>query len=605
MIIEQILEKNNKMLKSYPFNPSLGKLNTPSELVHEMIKCIPESSFISNDTKFLDPCAGSGTYIIEVLRRLLKYKSFDIAIKQVYMCEISRPISNAFLLNILPKTKINITTDNLYITEYFNLIISEISGGLKTFNDLYYIIYSENIKNQLNEMKLNINSFIEKYEKISKLESKLFGEVFTPEKLIKEMLNCLPKEIWSNKNLKWLDPAVGIGNFPAIVVQKLMEGLKDEIPSDSDRYKWIMEEMIYMVDISTKNLFLLYKLFDENNELKLNVYRGSFLEEGFDKQMKEVWGLEGFDVVVGNPPYQSTNATGDNKLYLDFSKKSISVLLKSGNLLFVTPKNITDYILLCDKNRSYFDDFYQIDNLVIDTPSKYFNGVGSTFLYFNLKKEKYVKPTKIKCFNLIKEEIESEILLKKGQSIPNIVSDIDLSIISKIRNIKDKFNFQKMKMNNREFRIRKKQFDNGKVSKVSNNEYCYPVIDGLNKSNPFPGKVFYIKNDFSDKKPKLIINGSGYLCPSFDPNGDYFLSDNMIYIHLENESQYENLKYIIESKIVKYWLNQFRLNGFSDAKNIQIFPYIPYDKKISDSDIYSYFNLTQSEIDLIEKTIKD
>ena len=104
---------------------------------------------------------------------------------------------------------------------------------------------------------------------------------------------------------------------------------------------------------------------------------------------------------------------------------------------------------------------------------------------------------------------------------------------------------------------------------------------------------------------KLIINGSGYLCPSFDENGNYFLSDNMIYINVKNEQEFKNLKFIIESKIAKYWLNQFRLNGFSDSKNIQIFPYIPYDNEISDVSIYKYFNLTQEEIDLIEKTIKD
>jgi len=113
-----------------------------------------------------------------------------------------------------------------------------------------------------------------------------------------------------------------------------------------------------------------------------------------------------------------------------------------------------------------------------------------------------------------------------------------------------------------------------------------------------------MENDYSDKKPKLIINGSGYLCPSFDKNGDYFLSDNMTYIHINNEDEFNNLKIILESKIANYWLNQFRLNGFSDAKNIIILPYIPYNNKLSNYDIYQYFNLTQEEIDLIENTIK-
>lgn len=205
----------------------------------------------------------------------------------------------------------------------------------------------------------------------------------------------------------------------------------------------------------------------------------------------------------------------------------------------------------------------------------------------------------------VRRKLEITTLLEKGQSMPNFISNIHLSIISKIRNKKDKFNFRKMKINNREFRIRKKQFIDGVVSKIKSNDYLYPVIDGINKSSPFPGKVFFMKNDYSDKKPKLIMNGSGYLCPSYDNTGNYFLSDNMIYIHLDNQDQFENLKYIIKSKIVKYWLCQFRLNGFSDAKNIINFPYIPYNNKITEKNIYKYFNLTDEEIKLIEDTIKN
>ena len=38
----------------------------------------------------------------------------------------------------------------------------------------------------------------------------LYGEVFTPIELICEMFDHLPKDIWTNPNLKWLDPANGI-----------------------------------------------------------------------------------------------------------------------------------------------------------------------------------------------------------------------------------------------------------------------------------------------------------------------------------------------------------------------------------------------------------
>lgn len=42
---------------------------------------------------------------------------------------------------------------------------------------------------------------------------KSFGEVFTPEYLINDMTKKLPKFVWKNPNLKWLDNSCGTGNF--------------------------------------------------------------------------------------------------------------------------------------------------------------------------------------------------------------------------------------------------------------------------------------------------------------------------------------------------------------------------------------------------------
>ena len=43
------------------------------------------------------------------------------------------------------------------------------------------------------------------------------GEVFTPLSIVNEMLDKLPKKVWGNPKLKWLDPSVGIGNFMIII----------------------------------------------------------------------------------------------------------------------------------------------------------------------------------------------------------------------------------------------------------------------------------------------------------------------------------------------------------------------------------------------------
>ena len=92
-------------------------------------------------------------------------------------------------------------------------------------------------------------------------ERKENGEVFTPMWLVNEMLDKLPSDVWSDKNCKWLDPAVGIGNFPIEIYLRLMEGLKKIIIDKSERRRHILENMIYMIDINDKNINILKKIF--------------------------------------------------------------------------------------------------------------------------------------------------------------------------------------------------------------------------------------------------------------------------------------------------------------------------------------------------------
>ena len=68
------------------------------------------------------------------------------------------------------------------------------------------------------------------------------------------MLDKLPNEVWSNKNLKWLEPAGGFGNFIIVVYKRLMEGLKGEIKDERKREKWIKTKMLYYNEYNVKNV---------------------------------------------------------------------------------------------------------------------------------------------------------------------------------------------------------------------------------------------------------------------------------------------------------------------------------------------------------------
>jgi site-specific DNA-methyltransferase (adenine-specific) len=75
-------------------------------------------------------------------------------------------------------------------------------------------------------------------------------------KLVNEMLDKLPLEVWYNKDLKWFDPANGMGNYPIAVYLRLINTLKDVIPNDEERKKHILENMLYMGELNKKNVYI-------------------------------------------------------------------------------------------------------------------------------------------------------------------------------------------------------------------------------------------------------------------------------------------------------------------------------------------------------------
>jgi hypothetical protein len=62
-----------------------------------------------------------------------------------------------------------------------------------------------------------ISNIIKNHLVIKKLEKDKYGEVFTPETLIYNILSHFPENVWSMPHFKWLEPTAGIGNFMMII----------------------------------------------------------------------------------------------------------------------------------------------------------------------------------------------------------------------------------------------------------------------------------------------------------------------------------------------------------------------------------------------------
>ena len=460
--------------------------------------------------------------------------------------------------------------------------------------------------------------------------------VYTPEHIVENMLDLLPKEIWSNPDITFLNLFCKDGIFLEKIYWRLFDGLKHKMPDFLERSDHILTKQLYglspcwaFADLDELSLSERYfneelygtehlKCYAENSRIMLygtyranhkyaytrrfndpygNIWamyknvdgriRGSVelvqdkgnktirdLAEGVDKDMK-------FDVVIGNPPY-------NKGMDLDFVKLGFDLCTKY--CVMITPAK---WQTAADDQRtaSKTIDYKQFRKQLVPHMSKVvfypdcsdvFNiGQIDGITYFILDKDnrhdKCIVENRSRLQPLFNNSIE-ERSITNMQSLVNIGNEI-VEYLGKYETFK---------------------------LEVPAQEYKYEVwhnkMFSLGGGSPWNRVLLTI-----DGKCKVV--GAEYIVHSENSKNKFSSNFNITF----KSNSKEECKYFVSwlgCKFTRFFMliNISKLGPTVDESNFRLVPAPPsgkFDHIYTDEELYKAFNLPQKYIDVIEAVIKE
>ena len=454
------------------------------------------------------------------------YKIFDF--KDIFTNEVT-----GRLIILLISKKIELNKNNYsIIINIMNTIIDNNQEIINNIREIYSIASPEKLR-----------SLIAKHFVPSNIEKKQNAEVPTPVSLVNDMLDKIPLEFWTTPH-KSFEPCCGKGNFVLGIFDRYDKGLKPLIPDNEERCRVIMTECIYYADLTALNVFITTEIMKchvqsccriEELDYSFNTYTGDTLE----LNIKDKWLIEGFDAVIGNPPYNSSGdtATG-NTIWQDFTKQAINKwIIPKGYLLFVHPPGWRKPNTVRGKFTKMFELMTRENQLLyleihgIKDGQKVFN-CGTRFDWYLIEKTNQYKNAII-----VDEDGKlNDINLSELYWLPN-------SNILKINKILAKNDGERCPIiqSMSAYEPRKKW-----MSSVQSPEFKYPCVHSTPKAG-----IRYMYSKVNDRGhfgvSKIIFGDSGIYKPVIDMEGKYGMTQHAMAIQVDNLEEVTCISKVIES----------------------------------------------------------
>jgi hypothetical protein len=340
--------------------------------------------------------------------------------------------------------------------------------------------------------------------------------------LVNELLDSLPKSIWTSDSTTFFDPAIGGGQFVAEIERRL----RSHGHSDKN-----IRNRVYGFEYNTALVDL---------AVNMNKLVGQYAKKPYDKFL-ELDDTMKFDVIVGNPPFKNGNETGGkSSLWRKIVNKSWTLVKPNGIMTMVAPQfpnSAADLGDIFTKNQT---------TTVWTNISKYFPGIGSSFFAWSVTKT----PNTAKTF-FIDEGLHIDVTSKQLPVNLHCIGLVD------------------------------KLMQHPTFSCLSSPEYLHTsVADGKDDkhlySQPGPTHPYTIRRTSGDTyamwgavkptdydTPKVTMTFSGHPHYKYhsksDPIGTIKFQSG--YIIVKNKTQGENLIKLYESKLYVFLQKQLGTGG--------------------------------------------